>query len=246
MHSDAIRSQSAERKFPATRWTLIRQACDSADENGHLEALETICLSYWYPLYAWARYSGWGEEDARDLIQGFFEQMLEKGFLKSADPEKGRLRTFLLTCLKRHAGDITDKAHAAKRDARKTISLDFEWAEGRFHDHEQEIESPDKLYDKRWAHTLLQYALDAMRAEITTQGKLEEYEILKPFLGFQSDETASYASAAARLKIGEAAAKSRVFRLRKRFNELVKAQVARTVGQDLGAKEELMTLLSTM
>jgi RNA polymerase sigma-70 factor (ECF subfamily) len=208
--------------------------------------LEQVCLNYWYPLYAWARHSGWAEEDAKDLIQSFFEQLLAKEFLKSADPQKGRLRTFLLTCLKRHAGDILDKAHAAKRDARKTLSLDFEWAEGRFHDHATPSDSPDKLYDKQWAHTLLQYALDSLRQDFESEGKIDDYEVLKAFLGFEPDETLSYKDAATRLGLGEAAVKSRVFRLRKRFHELVKAQAALTLGKELPAKEELMTLLSVI
>lgn len=230
--------------FPATRWTLIRKGCGSQPDSGMLDARQQICLSYWFPLYAWARHSRWSEEDAQDLIQSFFEQLLEKDFLKAADPQKGRLRTFLLTCLKRHARDLTDKAHAAKRDARKTISLDFEWAEGRYHDHCKDTDSPDLLYDRRWANTLLQYALETLRTEKEAEGKAAEYEILKPFLGFQSDEEGSSAQIAARLGIGEAALKSRVFRLRKRFHEIVRDQVAQTLGEELPAKEELMELIS--
>jgi RNA polymerase sigma-70 factor (ECF subfamily) len=211
-----------------------------------VDALEEVCLNYWYPLYAWARHSRWSEEDAPDLIQGFFEQLLKKRLLRSADPQKGRLRTFLLTCLKRHAGDLMDKAHAARRDARKTISLDFEWAEGRYHEHRADTDSPDKLYDRRWAHTLLQYSLETLRNQMESDGKMDDYEVLKPFLSFQPDETAPYKHAAQRLGIGEAAVKSRVFRLRKRFHEVVKAHVTLTLGRDLAAKDELMELMATV
>lgn len=232
--------------FPVTRWTLIRRACGADEEGGSLDALQQVCLNYWFPLYAWARHSRWSEEDAQDLIQSFFEQLIEKGFLASADPQKGRLRTFLLTCLKRHAADLTDKAHAAKRDVRKTISLDFEWAEGRYHDHQADTDSPDKLYDRRWAHTLLQYALATLGKEFEADGKTADYEILKPFLGFQPDEQTSSKDAAARLDIGEAALKSRIFRLRNRFHEVVKGHVARTLGKDIAAKDELMELLGVI
>jgi len=226
-----------------TRWTLIRKACDSDRGDGNPDALGEVCLCYWYPLCAWARHSGWAEEEAEDLIQGFFEQLLEKGFLKSADREKGKLRTFLLTCLKRHAGYIKAKAHAAKRDARKTISLDFAWAEGRYHDLQADSDSPDKLYDKRWANTLLDYAMEALSGKIASAGKITEYEILKPFLGFQTDEAESYLIAATRLEIGEAAVKSPVFRLRKRFHEIVKIQVALPLRKGLTAKDELLELM---
>lgn len=244
MPPNAPSHEPAQHGFPMTRWSLVRQACGGDEESATLEALQEVCLNYWFPLYAWARHSQRAELEAQDLIQSFFEQLLEKGFLKSADPNKGRLRTFLLTCLKRHAGDLKEKAHAAKRDARRTISLDFEWAEGRYHEHQADTDSPDKLYDRRWAHTLLQYALEALRKELESDGKAAEYEILKPFLGFQPDEVDTYHTAATRLAIGEAAVRSRVFRLRKRFHELVKAQVALTLGKDLGAKDELMELLS--
>jgi RNA polymerase sigma factor (sigma-70 family) len=235
--------EPAQQGFPATRWTLIRKACAAGEESGSLDALQQLCLNYWFPLYAWARHSRWSDEDAQDLIQSFFEQLIEKGFLASADPQKGRLRTFLLTCLKRHAADLTDKAHAAKRDARKTISLDFEWAEGRYHDHQEDADSPDKLYDRRWAHTLLQYALATLGKEIEADGKAADYEILKPFLGFQPDEPASSKDVAARLGIGESALKSRIFRLRKRFHEILKDHVAQTLGGELAAKDELMELI---
>ncbi len=211
-----------------------------------MDALQQVCLDYWFPLYAWARHSRRSQEDAEDLIQSFFEQLLEKEFLQRADREKGRLRTFLLTCLKRHAADLTDKAHAARRDARKTISLDFEWAEGRYHDHQQDSNGPDKLYDQRWAHALLQYALAALREELEADGRATEYAILKSFLGFDADEQTSSKDAAASLGIGEAALKSRVFRLRKRFHEIVKNHVAQTVGSDLKAKDELMELMSVI
>ncbi|MEO6742485.1 MAG: RNA polymerase subunit sigma-24 [Chthoniobacteraceae bacterium] len=236
--------QPDHHEFPLTRWTLIRKVCGSNDEDGGMEALQQICLNYWFPLYAWARHSHRSEDDAKDLIQSFFEQLLEKNFLKRADPQKGRLRTFLLTCLKRHAGDLADKATAAKRDARKTISLDFEWAEGRYHDIQADTDSADKLYDKRWAQALLQYSLEVLRTEVESEGKTAEYEMLKPFLGFQPDEMVSYKNVAARMGIGEAALKSKVFRLRKRFHQCVRDHAARTLGNDVAVKEELMELMS--
>lgn len=222
---------------------MVQQACARDGGGAHLPALNQVCLDYWYPLYAWARHSGRREADAQDLVQGFFEQLLQNDILQQADPKRGRLRSFLLICFKRHAQDVADKAHAAKRDTRKTLSLDFEWAEGRYHDHQVNAETPDALYDRRWAHTLLHYALTALAAEMASEGRELEFKVLQPWLGFQSEEQCGSSDAAIRLGISEGALKSRIFRFRKRFQEIVRELVTQTVGSDLPAKDELRELL---
>ena len=201
-------------------------------------------MSYWYPLYAWARRSGWKEEDAQDLIQSFFAQLLEKNYLERADPCKGKLRSFLLTCLKRHAGDIRDKEQAAKRDYRKTVSLDFEWAEGRYHEHQDKSESADQLYDKRWAKTLLYYTLQILKEDMEQSGKGDRFTYLQPFLGFVPEEEESYAAIAEREGLSVSAIKSRVFQFRKKYRELLLSQIAITLGPEHEPKEELMELIA--
>lgn len=233
-------------KFPTTRWTLVERACQAESPESELEALQNVCLSYWQPLYAWARQSSWSPEDAADLIQSFFERMLEKGFLAAADREKGRLRTFLLTCLKRHANDVRDKNHAARRDARKTVSLDFEWAEGRYHGQAAAGDSPDALYDRRWAHTLLHYTLEILEKEMINEGKGQTFAVLKNFLEFRPDLESSREEIAAQLGISEGALKSQIFRLRKRFHELLMAQVSITIGENENPKDELMALMASV
>ncbi len=233
-------------KFPTTRWTVVEKACRPESPEGEMEALQSICLSYWYPLYAWARHSAGNPEDAADLIQGFFERLLEKGFLSAADRGKGRLRSFLLTCLKRHANDLRDKKWALRRDSRKTVSLDFEWAEGRFHGQAATTDSPDTVYDRRWAHTLLHYTLELLEKEMAADGKLEIFNALKQCLEFSNELEASRGEIAARLGITEGALKSQVFRLRKRFHELLMKQVAMTIGDGENPKDELMALVASI
>ena len=222
---------------------MVKKACEKNDDPTAADALQKLCLSYWYPLYAWARRSGWKEEDAQDLIQSFFGQLLEKHYLERADPCKGKLRSFLLTCLKRFAGDERDKARAAKRDSRKTVSLDFEWAEGRYHGHEGESESADVLYDRRWAKTLLHYTLQMLREEMQSSRKEGSFELLQPFLSFVPEEEESYSDFAKRENISVSSAKSRVFRFRKRYRELLLEQISITLGPELEAKDELMELI---
>jgi RNA polymerase sigma factor (sigma-70 family) len=209
-----------------------------------LVALQNICLNYWYPLYAWARRSGWKEEDAQDLIQSFFAQLLEKNYLERADPCKGKLRSFLLICLKRHAGDIRDKERAAKRDYRKTVSLDFEWAEGRYHEHQDESENADSLYDKRWAKTLLHNTLQMLKEEMQQSGKGDRFDYLQPFLSFVAEEEKSYAAISEREGLSVSAVKSRVFQFRKKYRELLLSQIAITLGPEDEPKDELMELIA--
>ena len=233
-------------KFPTTRWSMVDKACRAESPESEMEAMQSICLSYWYPLYAWARHSVGNPEDAADLIQSFFERLLEKGFLSAADREKGRLRSFLLTCLKRHANDLREKRWAIRRDARKTVSLDFEWAEGRYHGQASSADSPDTVYDRRWAHTLLHYTLDLLEKEMTAAGKLETFNALKQSLEFSPQKEATQAEIAARLGISEGALKSQVFRLRKRFHELLLKQVTMTIGNEENPKDELLALVASI
>lgn len=230
------------RSFPKTRWSIVAAACGNLRSDEDLESLQAICSSYWYPLYAWARQAGWQEEDARDLIQSFFERMLEKGFLAAADPQKGKLRTFLLTCLKRHAKDLRAKNWAACRDARQTLSLDFEWAEGRYSGQASHELNPEAVFDRRWAYTLLHYSLDLLAREMAEAGKAETFETLKPCLGFQA-EAKPHEELAKELGISRSALKSQIFRLRKRFHDLLLEQVSLTLGEGENPKDELAALM---
>jgi RNA polymerase sigma-70 factor (ECF subfamily) len=233
-------------KSPIPRWSLVERACQPDTPEDELAALQKVCLSYWYPLYAWARQSTGNPEDAADLVRGLFERMLEKRFFVAVDRENGRLRTFLLTCLKRHANDVRDQNPAARREARNSVSLDFAWAERRFHGHAAPGDSPDAVYDRRWAHTLLHYTLGALEIEMVEEGKGDGFAVLKGFLEFRPDLESSREEIAAKLGITEADLRSQVFRLRKRFHELLMAQVAMTIGEGENPKDELMALMASV
>lgn len=235
-----------ERAFPDTCWTLVGAASGKDDKEVDLEALQAFCISYWYPLYAWARQAGHKPEEAEDLIQGFFERLIDKDFLATAEEERGKLRSFLIVCLKRHAGDVRDRDRAAKRDGRMTVSLDFEWAAERFSKHADPNASPDAMYDRRWAHALLHYALEKLKESMAAGGKAEMFRELRPYLEFQAREEESYANVSARLGITEEALKARIHRLRKDYRRILLEQVAMTLEQDEDPKQELMALVGAV
>jgi len=232
--------------FPSTCWELVGEASGKDGKEADLDALRTFCLSYWYPLYAWARQGGRKAEDAEDLIQGFFERLIERDFLAAADEGKGKLRSFLIVCLKRHAGDVRERDHAGKRDARKTVSLDFEWAADQFSNHADPSASPDAMYDRRWAHALLHYSLGRLKESMAADGKAEMFRALRPYLEFRSDEEESYAALSARLGISEIAIKSRVHRMRKEYRRILLEQVRMTLEEGEDPKRELMALLGAV
>lgn len=246
--SDEIptRYKIPQRAFPSTCWTLAGVASGKGGKAADLEALQAFCVSYWYPLYAWARQAGHKPEEAEDLIQGFFERLIEKDFLAAAEEGQGRLRSFLIVCLKRHAGDVRDRNQAAKRDIRKNLSLDFEWAAERFSRHADPTASPDAIYDRRWAHALLHYALEKLRESMTASGKAEMFRELRPYLEFLANEEESYAEVSARLGITEVALKTRIHRMRKEYRRILLEQVRMTLEKGEDPKQELMELLGAV
>ncbi|WP_075086613.1 RNA polymerase sigma factor [Verrucomicrobium spinosum] len=147
------------RGFHTTRWSVIRQAIADDDKQSR-EALEQICRAYWYPLYAFVRRSGHSREDSQDLVQGFFLKLLNKHLLGVANPDKGKLRTFLLTCLRRYLLDERDRAMAQKREGNRGVSsslaLDTDWAEQRYAEEPVDHLTPDRLFQRRWALTVLE------------------------------------------------------------------------------------------
>lgn len=246
MDDAPTRYKAPSHAFPSTCWSLIGNASGKDGKDLDLDALRTFCVSYWYPLYAWARQGGMKAEDAEDLIQGFFERLIEKDFLAAADEGKGRMRSFLIVCLKRYAGDIRERDRAGRRDIRKTVSLDFEWADHQFSKHEDGGVSPDAMYDRRWAHALLYYALGLLKEIMEAGGKADVFRELRPYLEFRCDEEASYAEIANRLGISELAVKSRVHRMRQEYRKILLEQVRMTLEEGEDPKQELMALLGAV
>lgn len=228
--------------FATTHWSVVLAAGQGAQPTA-AEALEKLCQAYWYPLYAFLRQQGHGVEDAQDLVQGFFSHLLERGILQVADPGRGRFRSFLLGALKHFVCDETKKVKAQKRGGgQPLISLDWAAAEGRFQREPADEASPDRLFERRWATTLLGRALDRLRTERAAGERREQFEQLQDFVTGEKGSD-SYAQAAGRLGISLSAVKSAILRLRRRYHELVWEEVGNTVSSLGEVEDELRYLL---
>jgi RNA polymerase sigma-70 factor (ECF subfamily) len=186
-----MNAPTAPRSFQTTRWTLVRQATSSSDPAAR-QALATLCESYWYPVYAFIRRSGKGPHDAEDLTQSFFARLLEKEILATADPGKGKLRSFLLTCIRNFVIDEHARAAALKRGADMVVSLDRDWAEKFYATEPVDHLTPDRLFQRRWALTVLEFSFQLLREEFAAAGKAALFDALRPFLGFGSDPEKRY------------------------------------------------------
>jgi RNA polymerase sigma factor (sigma-70 family) len=208
-------------------------------------ALETLCRTYWYPLYAFVRRQGHSPHDAQDLTQEFFARLLRKEYLKTVEREKGRFRTFLLTALKRFLANQWDRQHAQKRGGFACVlSVDQEQAESRFASAFAQALPPDVLFDRQWALTLLERTMDRLRQEYVDTGRSKLFEFLQSCLA--KDEAAlPYAEIAARLKLTDAAVKMAVHRLRARYREILRQEIADTVSSPEEIEEEIRHLFST-
>jgi RNA polymerase sigma-70 factor (ECF subfamily) len=211
-----------------------------------LQALTRLCETYWYPLYAYARRRGRSEEDARDLTQGFFAELLAKRWVEAADPARGRFRAFLLTAFKRYAGHERDRARAAKRGGGKVpLSIDFEDGERRYSREPAHGETAERIYDRRWALTLLARVLDGLRREMEDEGRGEVFDALKPAIG-GSGGMPAYRVVAERLGMTEGGVKVAVHRLRTRYRERLRAEIADTVASPEDVDEEIRDLLAAL
>ena len=220
---------------------LSAQDRDSARSDA---ALETLCRTYWYPLYAFARRLGHPAHDAQDLTQEFFARLLRKEYLKSAEREKGRFRTFLLVALKHFLANEWDRQHAQKRGGFVSVmSIDQELAESRFAAEPSHNLQPDVLFDRQWAMTLLERTMSQLHDEYVATGRARLFEFLQGCLA--KDESAlPYAEIATRLNLTEAAVKMAVQRLRARYREILQAEIAETVASPEEVEEEIRHLYS--
>jgi len=200
------------------------------------QALSALCDAYWYPIYAFIRRSGHGPHDAEDLTQGFFARLLEKDILAAASPEKGRLRTFLLACVRNYLHNEHARAMALRRGAGLITSFDQGWAEERYATEPVDDLTPDRLYQRRWALTLLEFTLQLLGQEYTVSGKGELFETLRPCLGFTAETGQNHDALAKRLNMPVGTVKSHVFRLRQRWREILFEQVSITLA-DPSAEE---------
>jgi RNA polymerase sigma factor (sigma-70 family) len=243
--SDTDRSDAAPaRDFRTTHWSVVLLARTPGSDS--TAALEKLCRLYWYPVYGFIRQKGHIAENAQDLTQEFFAQLLEKNYLKTADASKGRFRTFLLTALSWFLANQWDRAKTLKRGGNCAIvSLNETDAEGRYiHEPACEV-TPEKAYDRRWANELLANVLDRLSKEFARAGRAKHFEELKVFL-VDDRGAVSCAAAADRLQMSQAGVKSCIYRLRQRYGELIRDEIAETVDRPEQVEEELRHLLDAM
>ena len=231
-----------------THWSLVRRAVDEHSPEAP-KAMEAICAAYWYPVYAFIRHSGKSPHDAEDLTQGFFARVLEKELFAAADEQKGRLRTFLFTCLRRFLADEHDRDIAEKRGYGRVISLDAMDAEERFHREPVDRLSPDRLFQRRWALMLLDASLRTLGELYATEGKEALFLALRPFLGVGAvGPQPSIEALSAQLAMPAGTVKSHVSRLRERWREVLLESVAATLDEPTSddIKGELAELLECL
>jgi RNA polymerase sigma factor (sigma-70 family) len=232
-------------QFATTRWSVILAASDSASTQ-HEPALSTLCQTYWFPLYAYLRRRGYDSHQAEDYTQGFFAGILERKGLRKADPKYGKFRSFLLASLKNFLADEWDRSHAQKRGGdKKVLSLDFDAAASRYEREPEHHMSPEKLFERSWALTVLTRAMERLKAESAVSDKQQLFERLKIYLTAEKDAV-PYREVAEKLEMTEGAVKVAVHRLRRRYRELVRDEIAQTVTTEAQVDEEIRDLFAAL
>jgi RNA polymerase sigma-70 factor (ECF subfamily) len=243
---DAAAMAQETRAFATTHWSLVVQAAQRRTDEGQA-ALAELCRIYWYPLYDFARRRGHSEEDAKDLTQGFFALLLTDGALARADPARGRFRTFLLAIFDHHRAREFARATRQKRGGGcELLSLDaLQTAEARHQAEPATADSPEKIFDRKWALSLLEQTLAAVQHEYAAAGKGALIEALKVILWGGRGEV-RYAAIAEQLGMTEAAIKVAVHRLRQRFREQLRCEVTKTLLRPEDADDELRHLFAAL
>lgn len=227
--------------FQPTRWTLVQRVKDPDARDAQL-ALNELCSMYWRPLYAFARGYGRSMEDAEDAVQGFLAKGIEKALFAAADREKGKMRTFLLTAFKRYLRDEHAKVVAIKRGEGKVDTTDIATEEARWVD--SDAADPTMSFDKRWAIIVVESVQAQLRQKYISEGKEAFYDILSETLTGELSET--YQEVADRLQISVASVKVGVHRLRKRFGEILRAEIIETIGEGEDPDDELRYLIGIL
>ena len=228
-----------------TRWTLVNAAGDSSG-TAPSKALSELCEAYWPPLYAYLRRRGYPPDQAQDLTQGFFAKLLERHEIRTADPARGRFRSFLLTALKRYVINEHERSVTEKRGGRhQHLSFDFEEAERSYALESSSSETPDRLFDRKWAAIGLDRALHRLRVQYERAGRKALVDALFPYLT-ESGDLPSYRTAAAQLGLTEGAVKTAIHRLRQHFGTALRVEIAETVLDANQVDDEVRELIRTV
>jgi RNA polymerase sigma-70 factor (ECF subfamily) len=241
--SQTMNTLTGPSPFPTTRWTMVVAAGDPQRKEAR-SALVSLCETYWYPLYAYLRRRGYPPDQAQDLTQEFFIRLLEGRYLDRADPEKGRFRSFLLVSLKFFVADEEDRLRALKRGGGMLVPIEFSSGEERYQREPAHGETPERIFERRWALSMLDRVIEKLRREFILHGRPEHFDRLKVFLLGQSD--APYAALAHEMKTSEGALKVAIHRLRKRYRELFRQEIADTVADASEVESELRFLAAVL
>ena len=228
-----------------THWSVVLAAGNTESPQAN-EALEKLCQTYWYPLYAYIRRRGNNPTDAEDLTQGFFARFLEKNYIGDITPGVGRFRCFLLASLNHFLANEWDRAQTSKRGGGKVIiSLDDQDAETRYQFEPMDNLTPETLYERRWALTVLERVLARLRQEFVATERAELFDQFKVFLSLEQPDC-SYAEIAVRTGLKEGTVKVAVHRLRRRYGELLRAEIGQTVSPPSEVEDEVRHLISAL
>ena len=242
---DSHSGRPSRARFATTRWSVVLAAKDRRGPEGH-QALEALCQAYWYPLYAFVRRQGHNPDDAADLTQGFFTRLLDKDWLADVSRTKGRFRSFLLAAMTHFLANEYDKARAKKRGGGcRIVHLEVETAETRYRLEPSDPVTPEQLYERQWALTLLDQVLTRLQAHYAEEGKADLFASLKSCLGGKR-EAQPCADLAARLGMTEGAVRVAVHRLRQRYREVLRDQIAQTVSSPEEIEPEIRHLMRAL
>ncbi len=245
MSQESSESPAPAGLFATTHWSLVLSA-GRGDDTRSQEALARLCQTYWYPLYAFVRRHGRGPEDAQDLTQGFFAHLLENHALVTVDRAKGTFRAFLLASLRHFMANESERARTQKRGGGKIhVPLDPATAETRYGWEPADPASPDKVFERNWALTLLEQVLERLHAEQAAAGKGAQFEHLQDCL-MGSPDAPRYAALTDRLGLKEEAVRVAVSRLRRRYRELLREEIAQTVSSPGEIEEEIRHLFAAL
>jgi len=243
--AESLSARDKSGAFSTTHWSEVL-AAGNGDCASAAIALEQLCGKYWYPIYAFIRRRGWDSHEAEDLTQAFFAHLLEKEGFKKADRQKGKFRSFLLAALTNFLNNEWDKRQTLKRGGRRQIiSLDAATAETQYRHEPVDLATPEKLFERRWALTLIEHVLSRLKQEYAAGGKSTLFAELEPFI--TGEITAgSYAALASSLAMEEGSVRVALTRLRRRFGELLRSEIAYTVASPEEVDEEIRQLFAAI